>query len=432
MKGLKYQLKNIRRDKMCILTFLLPIIAGIAIHLLSGVNLQTVSEASFGILKNDLSQEASLWLKANGNLTQYETPEELYAAINDPSTQIIGVLKTDNGIRTLLSGDELTLNKVIADTSPGLYRPDGKIPLHKDHHSRIRKRRWPNIPFNRHNTGYSYVHGRYLQCHEHHRRKRRRRRIYQPDTPHDGKILYYPENHVRLYGKCGICPDHFPYLHANKTFTAHSLPPADYLIRLYIGTNGLIHRPPFRGPDDRNRLHQNSHDTIPCSTHPLLLGDFTPKPIIQPLLPPALQRNLLRPYGLTKQPARPLIAEPFHPIRPCHFMERNIHPDQKQTPPQPPRSYFIKPLITVHNHPIQSPTSRPYYLYFLEHVYASKRTCSKKYLRPFLILSTQNYENTEKETGFCREATLQPPLQQNPALLSVTYGNSTTPPYPQK
>lgn len=78
MKGLKYQLKNIRRDKMCILTFLLPIIAGIAIHLLSGVNLQTVSEASFGILKNDLSQEASLWLKANGNLTQYETPEELY------------------------------------------------------------------------------------------------------------------------------------------------------------------------------------------------------------------------------------------------------------------------------------------------------------------------------------------------------------------
>lgn len=121
MKGLKYQLKNIRRDKMCILTFLLPIIAGIAIHLLSGVNLQTVSEASFGILKNDLSQEASLWLKANGNLTQYETPEELYAAINDPSTLIIGVLKTDNGIRTLLSGDELTLNKVIADTLPQAY-----------------------------------------------------------------------------------------------------------------------------------------------------------------------------------------------------------------------------------------------------------------------------------------------------------------------
>ena len=121
MKGLKYQLKNIRRDKMCIMTFLLPIIAGIVIHLLSGANLQTVSETSFGVLKNDLSQEASAWLQSNGSLTQYETPEELYAAINDPSTQMIGVLKSDDGIRTLLSGDELTMNKVIADTLPQVY-----------------------------------------------------------------------------------------------------------------------------------------------------------------------------------------------------------------------------------------------------------------------------------------------------------------------
>lgn len=121
MKGLKYQLKNIRRDKMCILTFLLPIIAGIAIHLLSGVNLKTVSETAFGVLKNDLSKETVLWLQASGNLTQYETPEELYGAINDPSTQIIGVLKTADGIQTLLSGDELTINKVIADTLPQVY-----------------------------------------------------------------------------------------------------------------------------------------------------------------------------------------------------------------------------------------------------------------------------------------------------------------------
>ena len=58
MKGLKYQLKNIQKDKMCILTFLLPIMIGIAIHLLSGVSFQTMSETSFGILKNDLSKEA--------------------------------------------------------------------------------------------------------------------------------------------------------------------------------------------------------------------------------------------------------------------------------------------------------------------------------------------------------------------------------------
>ena len=64
MKRLKYQLKNIRRDKMCVLTFLLPIIVGIAVSLLSGVSLQTMSESSFGILKNDLSSEAAAWLKS--------------------------------------------------------------------------------------------------------------------------------------------------------------------------------------------------------------------------------------------------------------------------------------------------------------------------------------------------------------------------------
>lgn len=121
MKGLKYQLKNIQKDKMCILTFLLPIMIGIAIHLLSGVSFQTMSETSFGILKNDLSKEATAWLQLNGNVVWYETLSELKEAVNNPSTQMIGVLKKDNGIRTFLSGDELQVNKVIADTLPKIY-----------------------------------------------------------------------------------------------------------------------------------------------------------------------------------------------------------------------------------------------------------------------------------------------------------------------
>ena len=126
MKGLKYQLKNIRRDKMCILTFLLPIIVGMAINLLSGVSFQTMNETSFGILKNDLSNEATTWLKSNGYVTEYETIDDLQQAVNNPSTQMIGVLKAGDGIRTFLSGDELEVNKVIADTLSQLYESRGK------------------------------------------------------------------------------------------------------------------------------------------------------------------------------------------------------------------------------------------------------------------------------------------------------------------
>lgn len=122
MNGLKYQLKSIRRDKMCILTFLLPIIVGIAINFLSGASFQTMSETSFGVLENDLSDEAVLWLQKSGTLTQYENVDELQAAVNNPSTQIIGVLKSDDGIKTLLSGDELEVNRILGNALPEIYK----------------------------------------------------------------------------------------------------------------------------------------------------------------------------------------------------------------------------------------------------------------------------------------------------------------------
>ncbi|MDO5411450.1 MAG: ABC transporter permease [Lachnospiraceae bacterium] len=122
MNGLKYQLKSIRRDKMCILTFLLPIIVGIAINFLSGASFQTMSETSFGVLENDLSDEAVLWLQKSGTLTQYENVDELQAAVNNPSTQVIGVLKSDDGIKTLLSGDELEVNRILGNALPEIYK----------------------------------------------------------------------------------------------------------------------------------------------------------------------------------------------------------------------------------------------------------------------------------------------------------------------
>lgn len=121
MEGLKYQLKSIRRDKMCILTFLLPVIVGIAINLLSGASFQSMGETAFGVLENSISSDTVEWLRSNGTVTQYKTSGELLEAVNDPSTQMIGVLQAGNAIQTFLSGDELEVNQKIADTLPQIY-----------------------------------------------------------------------------------------------------------------------------------------------------------------------------------------------------------------------------------------------------------------------------------------------------------------------
>ena len=121
MKGLKYQLKSIRRDKMCILTFLLPVIVGIAINLLSGVSFQTMGETTFGVVGSNITDDTVEWLQNNGVVVSYETRDELEAAVNNPSTQMIGVWQTGNMIQTFIAGDELAVNKVIANTLPQVY-----------------------------------------------------------------------------------------------------------------------------------------------------------------------------------------------------------------------------------------------------------------------------------------------------------------------
>jgi len=118
---LKFQLKTIRRDKLCILTFLLPIIVGIAINLLGDMNLTSTAEPSFGIVQNDLTKETVSWLQETGSVTVYDSTDALDIAIIDPSTQLLGVLSLGNEIRVLRSGDELQMYAVIADTLPLLY-----------------------------------------------------------------------------------------------------------------------------------------------------------------------------------------------------------------------------------------------------------------------------------------------------------------------
>ncbi len=127
MKGLRYQLKNILRDKLCILSFLLPVLVGLSISLLSGVSFSSLGETAFYIMENDLSNESIKWLQTNGSVTTFEDIASLKNAVNNPATQAIGVLKDESGIRTLLSGDELQINTVIGNTLPQLYAERNSI-----------------------------------------------------------------------------------------------------------------------------------------------------------------------------------------------------------------------------------------------------------------------------------------------------------------
>ena len=121
MRGLFYQLKSVWKDKFCMMSFLLPIVVSLALSLIGGIDLSSVAEFHFGVLENDLSDQAIVWLERYGSVDIYESQEELITAINEPSTYMIGVKADGGGIRTMVSGDELDIFRQTADTLPALY-----------------------------------------------------------------------------------------------------------------------------------------------------------------------------------------------------------------------------------------------------------------------------------------------------------------------
>ncbi len=122
MKSLYYQLKSVLHDKFCLMTFLLPIAVAIALHFAGSIDMSPVGKLHFGILENDLSEEMVAWLERYGTVTVYPASDELYAAVNEPSTTLIGVEGEGNGIKTILSGDELDVFRLAAHTLPVLYK----------------------------------------------------------------------------------------------------------------------------------------------------------------------------------------------------------------------------------------------------------------------------------------------------------------------
>lgn len=92
---------------MCILTFLLPILAGLALNLLSDISFSSVSETAFAAVKGNLTSDTINWLKSLGRVEILDNMQEFENAINEPATQLIGVIQKKKRIASVLSGDEL-------------------------------------------------------------------------------------------------------------------------------------------------------------------------------------------------------------------------------------------------------------------------------------------------------------------------------------
>lgn len=131
MRGLCYQLKSVWKEKFCILSFLLPIIVALALRFGGGIDLSSVAEFHFGVWEGGASKQIILWLERYGTVTLYETQAELAKAVNDTSTNLIGVTADGDGIQTMVSGDELDIFRQTANTLPGLYaRRDSAEQIH--------------------------------------------------------------------------------------------------------------------------------------------------------------------------------------------------------------------------------------------------------------------------------------------------------------
>ena len=91
MEALRYQLKSVGHDKFCLMTFLLPIVVAAVLNLAGSLDLSSLGELHFGVLENDLPVQAITWLERYGPVMACTSPKELIDAVNEPSTNLIGV-----------------------------------------------------------------------------------------------------------------------------------------------------------------------------------------------------------------------------------------------------------------------------------------------------------------------------------------------------
>ena len=121
MKGLRYQLKSVWRDKFCIMSFLLPVVVAGILHFAGSIDFSSLGELQFGVMADEITPEAESWLGRYGSVSVCQTREELAELINDPSTNRIGVKMEGNTMQTMISGDEWAIIQEAAGTLPILY-----------------------------------------------------------------------------------------------------------------------------------------------------------------------------------------------------------------------------------------------------------------------------------------------------------------------
>ena len=72
MKGLIYQLKSVRKDKFCIMSFLLPIVVAVALNFVGSIDLSSLGEFHFGVTEKATTSEVNTWLERYGTVTVYQ------------------------------------------------------------------------------------------------------------------------------------------------------------------------------------------------------------------------------------------------------------------------------------------------------------------------------------------------------------------------
>lgn len=127
MIGLRYQLKSIKKDKMCIISFFLPVVMAILINFMGTIDISSLGEIRFGIVKDTLPVQTEQWLKKYGMVSVYDTKMHLIREIKDIKTDTIGVVRDGKGIKTMLYGNEINAIKNVGKTLPEMFRLKGDL-----------------------------------------------------------------------------------------------------------------------------------------------------------------------------------------------------------------------------------------------------------------------------------------------------------------
>lgn len=105
MRGFYYQLKLTAKDKMSIISFILPLIMAVAVNFLSQSDLTGIDDYRFAVLENE-SESTTEWLSQHGIVTSYSTLDALETTIKAPEDDTIGILANNGAYEIILSGDE--------------------------------------------------------------------------------------------------------------------------------------------------------------------------------------------------------------------------------------------------------------------------------------------------------------------------------------